>query len=245
LNRRGPDLPSRWGALRKIHHSPHFGCGGDPEILVLAALGPEQLALGAPLGFFLLLVLPGQFLLPLLKSRSLFVWHKVSSAAMPPWLLLPARLARRPASAPMAAATATSPPVAETASSAGWKAAAPAIHFRARLIDINGAALHVFAVQRRDCLLPIVGRHFHESESARFPGITVGHDLNRLHLSEGFEECCKIALADAEGQVAYENSQGVFLQCPAGPERRARGRAICAAGRLFDLSMFNGITGQR
>ena len=89
------------------------------------------------------------------------------------------------AATPTAAATAISAAVSTTASAVASTASAM-FSLGTRLIYVERASADLGAVQRRDGLVALfIAGHFHKTESARAPGITIGHDAHPVHLSEG------------------------------------------------------------
>jgi hypothetical protein len=87
--------------------------------------------------------------------------------------------------APAAAATTTFPAALSATASAVASTASAMLSLRPRLIHIQSAATDLRAIQCGDGLVSIfIAGHFHKTESARAPGIAVGHDADPVHLPE-------------------------------------------------------------
>jgi hypothetical protein len=98
---------------------------------------------------------------------------------------LPAASATTAAPTAIAAAPATAVP---TSASAVASAATGMLCLRTSLIHVERAPAHLRTVQCRDGLFSIViAGHLHKSETARSPGISVGHNADPVHLPERLE----------------------------------------------------------
>jgi hypothetical protein len=73
------------------------------------------------------------------------------------------------------------------------------LSFRPRLIHIQSAATDLRAIQCSDGLVSIfIAGHFHKTESARAPGIAVGHDADPVHLPEWFKHLSQFVFRRVE-----------------------------------------------
>ncbi len=103
------------------------------------------------------------------------------------------------ATAAVAAAAAT----AAVAAAAATAAAAAAAFTRAGLVDDQGAAADVAAVDGRDRLLRLVfARHFDEAEAARLARVAVGDDLGAGDVACFGEQVMEILVGGLIAQIA-------------------------------------------
>src|SRR5262249_11303937 len=72
---------------------------------------------------------------------------------------------------------------------------------RLGLVDGQGAAVDLRAVQRGDGLVAAAG-HLDEAEAARAAGLAVGRHLGPRHLAKRLEELAEVLLRRLEGEVA-------------------------------------------
>ena len=98
---------------------------------------------------------------------------------------LPAASATTAAPTAVAAAPAAAVP---TSASAVASAASGVFCLRTSLVHVERASAHLRTVQCRNGLFSIViAGHLHKSESARSPGIAIGHNADPVHLPERFK----------------------------------------------------------
>ena len=102
-----------------------------------------------------------------------------------------------------AAIVASAAPIA-AASAAATITAAAAIFLRFSFVDLQHAAIDLFAVELRDCLLAFVlGGHLDKAESARAAGFAVLDYVGRRDRSDLSEESFKILIRCIEGKISY------------------------------------------
>src|SRR5579883_3579 len=93
---------------------------------------------------------------------------------------------------------------AEAAAPSAPMAAAASVLTRPGLVDGEGAAIHIFAVESGDgglCLLVV--SHLDESETLGATGVAVHDDLSRLHSPVRREQLFQSTVAYAVGQIAH------------------------------------------
>ena len=109
-----------------------------------------------------------------------------------------------------AAASATTPAAAEPAASAA--AAKAALRLRSRFVDIECPAVQSVAIEGLDRLIGLSFIcHFHERESARPPGIPVGHDAGTVDGSVPLKQGAQRFFGSVEIQIAYEDVLHIIL----------------------------------
>src|SRR4051794_33757625 len=99
---------------------------------------------------------------------------------------LPAGLAARTAST-----TATTPAAGPAATTAATEAAATAtaLGFGPSFVNIERTAIEICSIERRDRAIRFGGvRHFDERKPARTAGVTVGYQVDTVHLSVRLKE---------------------------------------------------------
>jgi hypothetical protein len=121
---------------------------------------------------------------------------------------LPARFA--PWSAVAAATCAATGTAAgtESAATAAAESAATTAAFSpgTSFVYVDLPAAHIGAVESRNGALRLaVIRHFHESETARTPGIAIRDQADAFDRPVRFEQCPNTRFRCAEIQIAYEN----------------------------------------
>jgi hypothetical protein len=100
---------------------------------------------------------------------------------------------------PVSAAAPTTIATAASASTA-------ALNLRTRFIDVQGPPADLSAVQRRYGLFSVFrARHLHEAESARAPGVPVGHNADPVHLPVYLEKLSQFIFRSVEVEVPNEN----------------------------------------
>jgi len=98
-------------------------------------------------------------------------------------------------------------------------ATAPAFILRARLVHVERATFQAGTVQRRDCPIRLGGiRHLDESEAARTPSVSVGHQVHTIDLAVRLEKRSHRRLGCGKIQIAYEDvfhvlAPSVFQLC--------------------------------
>jgi hypothetical protein len=117
------------------------------------------------------------------------------------WGALPAGLAALARSTTTTAAgTATATAATEAA------ATAAALGFRPSLVDIERTAIEIRTIEGRNRAVRFGGvRHFDERKTARTAGVTVGYQVDTVHLSVGLEERTDGRFSCCEIQIAYKN----------------------------------------
>src|SRR5262249_5306217 len=89
------------------------------------------------------------------------------------------------------------------AASSTATAAATALGARLGLVDGQGAAAGVLAVQGGDGGLGLLlGLHLHEAEALRTAGVAVHDDLRRLHRAVGRKQLLQVTAGHSIAQVA-------------------------------------------
>ena len=117
------------------------------------------------------------------------------------WGSLPAGLAALARSA-----TTTTARTATTTATAEAAATAAALGFRPRLIDIERTAIKISAIECCNCAIRLGGvRHFNERKTARAAGVTVGYQVDSVHLSVGLKERTDRRFSSCEIQIAYKD----------------------------------------
>jgi len=124
---------------------------------------------------------------------------------------------RLPAASPTTA-SATVAAAISASTSAAVSAVAPAassvLGLRPRLIHVECSSADLRAVQRGDGLLAIfVIGHFHKAETARAPGIPVGHDADAVYWSERLKNPPQFVFRCIEIQVPHENILQASTSC--------------------------------
>lgn len=83
---------------------------------------------------------------------------------------------------------------------------AGAIGFGASLVDVDGAATEIGAVQTGDGPVGFLRiAHFHEGKTTRAAGLAVRHQTDALHGAERFKCAANCFFRGAKIQVSYEN----------------------------------------
>jgi hypothetical protein len=78
--------------------------------------------------------------------------------------------------------------------------------FRPSLVDIERTAIEIGAIERRNRAVRFSGvRHFDERKTARAAGVTVGYEVDTVHLSVGLKERTDGRFSCCEIQIAYKN----------------------------------------
>ncbi len=87
------------------------------------------------------------------------------------------------------------------------------VGLRASLINIEGAAVEVMAIELSDRLIGFGGvAHLDETETAGLPGVTIGDEADAGHGAVTFEQRSNRILGGAEAKVSYKDIfQLVFL----------------------------------
>jgi hypothetical protein len=116
---------------------------------------------------------------------------------------LPAASATTAAPTAVAAAPAAAVP---TSASAVASAASGVFCLRTSLVHVERASAHLRTIQCRDGLLSIViAGHLYKSETARSPGIPIGHNADPVHLPERLKHLPQLIFRSVKAQVPYEN----------------------------------------
>jgi hypothetical protein len=99
-------------------------------------------------------------------------------------------------------ASATATARTSTTAAAG-SAGTAAIGLGARLVDIQGAAAELFAVQSGDSFLGFAGiGHFYKRKSARASGVTIGDQADLIDFAVRFKQGPQFRFRGAVGEVA-------------------------------------------
>src|SRR5450432_2499754 len=118
---------------------------------------------------------------------------------------LPAGLAALARSTTATATTTAGTPTAATAT-AEAAASAAALGFRPGLVDVERTAIEIGTIERRNRAVRFGGvRHFDERKTARAPGVTVGYQVDTVHLSVGLKERTDGRFSCCEIQIAYKD----------------------------------------
>jgi len=105
-------------------------------------------------------------------------------------------------------AAATSATAAAKAAAATTAAASPAIFTRTGLVDRQGAAAVVGAIERCDCRLRLgIRTHLNEAETFRPPGVPVGDDFRALDCAMRGKHLFQLRTANRVGQIPYIQSR--------------------------------------
>ena len=104
------------------------------------------------------------------------------------------------------ATTTTARTATTTASAEAATTAAAALGFRPSLIDIECTAIKISTIERRNCAIRFSGvRHFNERKTARAAGVTVGYQVDTVHLSVRLKERTDGRFSSCEIQIAYKD----------------------------------------
>ena len=103
-------------------------------------------------------------------------------------------------------ATTTTARTATTTASAEAATTAAALGFRPSLINIERTAIKISTIERRNCAIRFSGvRHFNERKTARTAGVTVGYQVDTVHLSVWLKERTDRRFSSCEIQIAYKD----------------------------------------
>src|SRR5918998_2428002 len=103
----------------------------------------------------------------------------------------------------VSASAATEPTAVSPAKAPLSASAATATFLRARLIDYQGPAIDLFAVECGNGRLRfLVAAHLHKAEPFRSPRVAILDHLRRAHAAVGREQLFQVTVTDAVTQVA-------------------------------------------